>query len=70
MAAVTESVAFAATVSTSYVNPYILARQFSTLDHLTDGRVGWNIVTSYTKGAAKAMGHKELVEHDERYAMV
>jgi alkanesulfonate monooxygenase SsuD/methylene tetrahydromethanopterin reductase-like flavin-dependent oxidoreductase (luciferase family) len=67
MAAVTESVSFAATVSTSYVNPYILARQFSTLDHLTEGRVGWNIVTSYTKGAAKALGHDEVVPHDERY---
>jgi len=67
MAAVTDSVSFAATVSTSYVNPYILARQFSTLDHLTDGRVGWNIVTSYTKGAAKAMGLEKPVEHDERY---
>jgi alkanesulfonate monooxygenase SsuD/methylene tetrahydromethanopterin reductase-like flavin-dependent oxidoreductase (luciferase family) len=67
MAAVTETVSFAATVSTSYVNPYILARQFSTLDHLTDGRVGWNIVTSHTKGAAKAMGLEKPVEHDERY---
>jgi alkanesulfonate monooxygenase SsuD/methylene tetrahydromethanopterin reductase-like flavin-dependent oxidoreductase (luciferase family) len=67
MAAVTVSVSFAATVSTSYVNPYILARQFSTLDHLTEGRVGWNIVTSYTKGAAKALGYDEVVPHDERY---
>jgi alkanesulfonate monooxygenase SsuD/methylene tetrahydromethanopterin reductase-like flavin-dependent oxidoreductase (luciferase family) len=67
MAAVTDTVSFAATVSTSYVNPYILARQFSTLDHLTNGRVGWNIVTSYTKGAAKAMGQEKPVEHDERY---
>jgi alkanesulfonate monooxygenase SsuD/methylene tetrahydromethanopterin reductase-like flavin-dependent oxidoreductase (luciferase family) len=67
MAAVTDTVSFAATVSTSYVNPYILARQFSTLDHLTDGRVGWNIVTSYTNGAAKAMGQEKPVEHDERY---
>lgn len=67
MAAVTESVSFAATASTSYVNPYILARQFSTLDHLTEGRVGWNIVTSYTKGAAKALGQGEPVPHDERY---
>lgn len=67
MACCTKSVSFAATASTSYVNPYILARQFSTLDHLTDGRVGWNIVTSYTKGAAKAMGLDDVVPHDERY---
>lgn len=67
MAAVTESVSFAATASTSYVNPYILARQFSTLDHLTEGRVGWNIVTSYTKSAALALGYDDVVPHDERY---
>jgi alkanesulfonate monooxygenase SsuD/methylene tetrahydromethanopterin reductase-like flavin-dependent oxidoreductase (luciferase family) len=67
MAAVTESVSIAATASTSYVNPYILARQFSTLDHLTEGRVGWNIVTSHTNGAAKALGRDEVVPHDERY---
>jgi alkanesulfonate monooxygenase SsuD/methylene tetrahydromethanopterin reductase-like flavin-dependent oxidoreductase (luciferase family) len=43
MAAVTESLAIAVTMSTSYVNPYVLARQFSTLDHLTGGKVAWNI---------------------------
>lgn len=67
MAAVTESVAFAATASTSYVNPYILARQFSTLDHLSEGRVGWNIVTSWSKSAANALGAADVVPHDERY---
>ena len=67
MAAATKTVSFAATVSTSYVNPYILARQFSTLDHLTEGRVGWNIVTSHTVGAARAMGLDAPVPHDERY---
>ncbi|KAF4635901.1 hypothetical protein G7Y89_g2196 [Cudoniella acicularis] len=67
MAAVTKTVAFAAIVSTSYVNPYILARLFSTLNHITNGRVGWNIVTSYTKGTAKAMGHDEVIPRDERY---
>ncbi|CAK7232470.1 hypothetical protein SBRCBS47491_008282 [Sporothrix bragantina] len=68
MAAVTKSVAFAATASTSYVNPYILARQFSTLDHLTEGRVGWNIVTSWSKAVANALGNNDEVPHDERYA--
>jgi hypothetical protein len=67
MAAVTETVAFAATASTSYVNPYVLARQFSTLDHLTEGRVGWNIVTSWSKAAANALGADDVVPHDERY---
>ncbi len=67
MAAATETVAFAATASTSYVNPYILARQFSTLDHMTDGRVGWNIVTSWSKSVANALGAADEVPHDERY---
>lgn len=69
MAAVTSSVSFAPTVSTTYVKPYILARQFSTLDHLTEGRCGWNIVTSHTNSSAQALGYEEIVEHDERYAM-
>lgn len=67
MAAVTKSVAFAATASTSYVNPYILARQFSTLDHLTEGRDGWKIVTSWSKAVANALGQTDEVPHDERY---
>lgn len=69
MASVTDTVAFAATASTSYVNPYILARQYSTLDHLTDGRVGWNIVTSWSKAAAKALGQDDVIPHDERYVI-
>ncbi|KAI0483340.1 coenzyme dependent N5,N10-methylene tetrahydromethanopterin reductase [Xylariaceae sp. FL0804] len=69
MAAVTDSVAFAVTMSTSYCNPYTLARQFSTLDHLLGGRCAWNIVTSWSKSAALALGHDDVVPHDERYAM-
>lgn len=69
MAAVTESVAFAVTMSTSYVNPYVLARQFSTIDHLTSGRCAWNIVTSWSKSAANALGQEDVVPHDERYAV-
>lgn len=69
MAAVTESVAFAVTMSTSYVNPYVIARQFSTLDHLTGGRCAWNIVTSWSKSAANALGQEDIVPHDERYSM-
>jgi len=48
---------------------YALARKFSTLDQLSNGRVGWNIVTSYLESAAKSYGHEELIEHDERYRM-
>jgi len=68
MAAVTESVAFGVTGSTSYIPPYILARTWSTLDHVTDGRIAWNVVTSYSNSAAKAMGREQVMSHDERYA--
>ncbi|KFA79087.1 hypothetical protein S40288_07039 [Stachybotrys chartarum IBT 40288] len=69
MAAVTENVSFAVTQSTTYSNPYVLARQYSTLDHITDGRCAWNIVTSFTKSSADALGHESTVPHDERYAI-
>lgn len=69
MAAVTDNVAFAVTQSTTYSNPYVLARQFSTLDHITNGRCAWNIVTSFTESGAVALGHKSTVPHDERYAI-
>lgn len=68
MAAVTKNLSFAITASTTYENPYATARRFSTLDHLTNGRVGWNIVTSYLDSAAKAFGLTEQIPHDERYA--
>ena len=47
MAAVTQTLGFGITASVTYEQPYLLARTFSTLDHFTDGRVAWNIVTSY-----------------------
>ena len=53
MAAATERLGFGITVSTTYESPYLLARKFSTLDHLTDGRIGWNIVTSLLDSAAR-----------------
>lgn len=46
-----------------------MARTVATLDHITNGRFAWNVVTSYSKTAAKAMGKSEAVEHDKRYAM-
>ncbi len=67
MAAVTKNLSFAITASTTYENPYALARKFATLDHLSNGRVGWNIVTSFLHSAAKAFGLKEDIPHDERY---
>lgn len=56
MAAVTKNLAFGITASTTYDQPYALARRFSTVDHLTEGRVGWNIVTSYLDSAARNFG--------------
>ena len=56
------------TASTTYENPYALARKFATLDHISQGRVGWNIVTSYLDSAAKSYGLDEQIPHDERYA--
>lgn len=67
MAAVTKNLAFAITASTSFEPPFLLAKRFSTLDHLTDGRFGWNIVTSWKKAAFKAIGLDTPIEHDERY---
>ncbi|KAJ5109245.1 hypothetical protein N7456_005920 [Penicillium angulare] len=68
MAAVTKNLAFGITASTSFEQPFLLAKRFSTLDHLTNGRLGWNIVTSYKKAAFKAIGIDAPIEHDQRYA--
>ncbi|MBU8812066.1 LLM class flavin-dependent oxidoreductase [Mycolicibacterium goodii] len=67
MAAVTESLGFGVTVSLTYEQPYALARRFATLDHLTEGRVAWNIVTSYLDSAARNLGLDAQIPHDERY---
>ena len=70
MAAATEHLGFGITVSTTYESPYLLARKFSTLDHLTGGRVGWNIVTSLLDSAARnIIGRDRQIPHDERYAI-
>jgi len=69
MAAVTRHLGFAATFSTTYEPPFAFARRMSTLDHLTKGRVGWNIVTSYLPNAARNFGYDDEVEHDHRYEM-
>ncbi|KAJ6788793.1 hypothetical protein PWT90_07608 [Aphanocladium album] len=68
MAAATTSIGFGVTISTTYEQPYHLARRISTIDHLTKGRLGWNIVTSYLDSAAKNLGRREQLDHDERYA--
>ncbi|WP_434063593.1 LLM class flavin-dependent oxidoreductase [Paramicrobacterium fandaimingii] len=67
MAAATEKLSFGITVSSTYEQPYALARRFSALDHLTKGRIAWNIVTSYLDGAARNLGLDRQMTHDERY---
>ncbi len=67
MAAVTQHLGFGVTVSTTYEHPYLLARKFTTLDHLSNGRIGWNIVTSQLESAARNLGLGQQIEHDERY---
>ncbi|GAA0298044.1 LLM class flavin-dependent oxidoreductase [Kineococcus aurantiacus] len=67
MAAVTDHLGFAVTFSTSYEPPFPFARRMSTLDHLTKGRVGWNVVTSYLPSAARNFGLPGEIAHDERY---
>ncbi|GHG56965.1 reductase [Sinomonas cellulolyticus] len=67
MAAVTENLGFGVTAGTAYEHPYPFARRLATLDHLTNGRVGWNVVTGYLPSAARNMGQEDQLEHDERY---
>src|SRR6218665_2433602 len=66
MAAVTQHLGFGVTVNLTYEQPYLLARRFSTLDHLTRGRIGWNIVTGYLDSAARNLGLPRRA-HDDRY---
>ncbi|PPQ30169.1 LLM class flavin-dependent oxidoreductase [Rhodopila globiformis] len=67
MALVTEHLGFGVTCALSYELPYPFARRMSTLDHLTKGRIGWNIVTGYLESAARGMGLERQVAHDGRY---
>jgi len=67
MAAVTRHIGFGVTANLTYEPPYLFARRLSTLDHLTRGRVGWNIVTGYLDSAARGMGLAAQPDHDGRY---
>lgn len=69
MAAVTSKLGFAVTAATTYEQPYSLARRFSSLDHLTRGRIGFNVVTSYLESAARNLGLATQLDHDLRYDM-
>src|SRR3546814_20197853 len=69
MGMATERLGLGATCSTTYSNPFDLARRFQTLDLMTDGRAAWNVVTSFNDGEAMNMGHDRHVEHAPRYEM-
>jgi FMN-dependent oxidoreductase (nitrilotriacetate monooxygenase family) len=67
MAAATRNLGFGVTANLVQEPPFLFTRRFSTLDHLTKGRIGWNIVTGYLDSGARGKGLKELHEHDNRY---
>ncbi|QGZ66540.1 LLM class flavin-dependent oxidoreductase [Paraburkholderia acidisoli] len=67
MAHATRHLGFGLTVSVAYEQPYLLARRFTTLDHLSGGRVAWNVVTSYLQSGARSLGQDALRAHDARY---
>ncbi|MFC3126683.1 LLM class flavin-dependent oxidoreductase [Pseudoroseomonas globiformis] len=67
LATATERLGLIATASTTFEQPYLVARRFASLDHLSGGRAGWNIVTTSNPDAALNFGLEEHMEHDERY---
>ena len=67
LAATTRNVGFVATASTTYEEPYLLARKFASLDHISKGRAGWNVVTTGNESAAGNFGKDEHLQHALRY---
>jgi len=67
LAAVTQHIGLVATATTSYNEPYHIARKFASLDHISGGRAGWNVVTSSNVAEAYNFGREQHYEHDERY---
>lgn len=68
LACSTSRIGLIATASTTYTEPYNLARQYASLDHISGGRIGWNIVTSWLAAAARNYGGDSQVSHADRYA--
>ena len=64
---VTEHLGLVATASTTFEPPYVVARRFASLDHISGGRAGWNLVTTSNPDAALNFGLEEHMEHGERY---
>lgn len=69
MAHATTHLGFGVTCNLAYEPPFLFARRMATLDHLTRGRIGWNIVTGYLDSAARAAGLQGQMAHDDRYAL-
>ena len=67
LAMVTKRIGLVATVSTTYNEPYNLARKLASLDHLSDGRAGWNVVTSFTDIESQNFGLEQPPDYDDRY---
>ena len=67
MGMATERLGLGATYSTSYYEPFHVARPFATLDLMSEGRAAWNVVTSLNDGEAQNMGREHVIEHDLRY---
>ncbi|WP_280217669.1 LLM class flavin-dependent oxidoreductase [Nocardia neocaledoniensis] len=68
LSAVTDKIGLIGTSSTTYNDPFTVARQFATLDHLSGGRAGWNVVTTAIPAAAENYGSARLPDHEDRYA--
>jgi len=69
MAVVTEHIGLVGTATVTYTEAFNLARQFASLDHISGGRAGWNVVTSWLEGSAANYGKAEHLAHDTRYAL-
>ena len=68
LAMATKKIGLIATASTTYMEPFNLARQFASLDHVSEGRIGWNIVTTWSVPAAQNFGDRNQISHTDRYA--
>jgi alkanesulfonate monooxygenase SsuD/methylene tetrahydromethanopterin reductase-like flavin-dependent oxidoreductase (luciferase family) len=69
LAAVTQHIGLVATLTVSYSEPFNVARQFASLDHLSGGRAGWNVVTSWLEGSASNFSKPSHLAHDVRYRL-
>ena len=67
MSRVTRDLCFGLTANTAYMEPYHLARLFATLDDLTDGRIGWNVVAGFSRSEAANFGRDDVLDHKQRY---